>query len=58
MTIGLGRSRLESDIEHELRRVSGIDTKTARRIAEAVAEAIHKNNAQIEYDLKRAGLNV
>jgi hypothetical protein len=58
MTLGLSRSRLESDIEHELRRLSGMDSQTARKIAEAVAEAIYRNTRRIEQNLQAAGINV
>jgi hypothetical protein len=58
MTLGLSRSRLGGDIEHELRRIEGVDSQTARRITDAIAETIYRNNQQIERQLRAAGLQL
>jgi len=58
MTLGLTRSRLESDIERELRRISAFDSSAAKKIAEAVAEAIYRNNSQLQRQLRAAGVEV
>jgi len=58
MTLGLTRSRLASGIQYELRRISNMDSRTADKIAAAVAEAIYKNNRQLERQLTDAGVAV
>lgn len=59
MALGLSRRSMAKDIEWQL--ITGLDkleTQQARKIAEAVAEAIDKNNKRIAQHLRSAGVSV
>jgi hypothetical protein len=57
MALGLSRGQIQSCIETELRRTS-LEHSDVRRIAEAVALAIDRNNRRIEQRLTQAGFPV
>ena len=59
MALGLDRFSLESDLQYKLKGTGGIlDNVLAERAATAIAEAIEKNNARIEEQLKAAGVSI
>lgn len=59
MALGLNRINLEGDITFRLKVGGGIiDQELAERVAAAIAEAIEKNNARIEEQLRAAGVAV
>jgi hypothetical protein len=56
MALGLPKSVLEAEISHELI-YSGLDQRAAKKISDAIAEAIDKNNRRIQQQLADSGID-
>ena len=56
MTLGLPKSVLEAEVSHDLM-YSGLDQRAAKKISEAIAEAIDKNNRHIQRQLAESGID-
>jgi hypothetical protein len=56
MALGLSKSVLEAEVSHELI-YSGLDQRAAKKISEAIAEAIDKNNRRIQQQLADSGID-
>ncbi len=56
MTLGLPKSVLEAEVSHDLI-YSGLDQRAAKKISEAIAEAIDKNNRRIQRQLADSGID-
>ena len=56
MALGLPRSVLEAEVSHELTD-SGLDQRAPKKISDAIAEAIDKNNRRIQQQLADSGID-
>jgi protein-disulfide isomerase-like protein with CxxC motif len=52
MALGVSRALIEGDLEVALK-ANSLNEEQARRVAQAIAEAIDKNNREIERELGR-----
>lgn len=55
MALGLSRSVIEAEVGRDLI-YSGLDQRAQMKIAEAIAEAIDKNNRRIQEQLADSGI--
>jgi hypothetical protein len=55
MAIGLSRAAIEAEVSRDLM-YSGLDQRAQMKIAEAIAEAIDKNNRRIQEQLEDSAI--